>query len=787
MRLLAAEAASPLPPFEPRRIQRLAAQITPEAGAAALRSMYMPPAPPSPDLWYDDQGRLRSSRPPAPVSVDADEAASEEALFVESLRAGEASQRRRAFAADTEHSLESLFAPPGAPDVSADWEAYLDELFHGGDARDEVVSDTGWVHLGAATAPAEPEISPEERRAAREAWTRGPGSFPFEASPGVEAEEELDDGGWGPEVQQQRREMAREVNRMLQEREDRRNDGGSIWRNDPHSIPRTAALPRGGRLLAPSTSTFSPSNPPAPAPAPPGARPIRRLPRRGDGLPPLDPATLTLRGQAAYDAFLASAVEARAPRVARRVAVVPDSEEESDSAASSEGAEVRVRESPRRRTREETNAMMGAALRSKKAVALLYCGSAGSRAEAGEALPKGFAWEGEGEGARGCGALVCARALLDGVPAKVFFDAEEKREEPAASSDLPPVAGRAGDWGEEGEDGGERVGKRGWRGCKGCLTRDVGCKRCGNHLGYRLLRPCVTCSISRPAYTSYANVVTSAHAQPLVLSAGGVTGGGVVDGLLFHYRLAGVTPLPRLVGRTPREELAAEERARARSGEGAEDEGDEEGEDARERAGRANAPAIRRLREKPPREGERMRWKAIPSAQRDFQDGLVGEPGDWIDPEGETWWLENGIPKHARKRTAGGAWGDGGSRAGFSTDRLSTASTTVPSTTSSPNGGASLSRAHAIRLRVPLSGAASSALAEGGGGDGAQYDRFRADAGSFARRVRRRLADPSAAEGDAVGRLERAGYGSGFEAEEEERGGGESRERRGRRAEAVGR
>lgn len=55
-----------------------------------------------------------------------------------------------------------------------------------------------------------------------------------------------------------------------------------------------------------------------------------------------------------------------------------------------------------------------------------------------------------------------------------------------------------------------------------------------------------------------------------------------------------------------------------------------------------------------------MRWKAIPSAQRDFQDGLVGEPGDWIDPEGETWWLDNAIAKHARKRTASGAWGEGG-------------------------------------------------------------------------------------------------------------------------------
>jgi len=147
--------------------------------------------------------------------------------------------------------------------------------------------------------------------------------------------------------------------------------------------------------------------------------------------------------------------------------------------------------------------MMGAALRSKKPVALLYCGGSGA-----EGLPAGFSWAddgafastsastsasasapaststsrgaaGKGKGrarAEGCGALVCARALVDGVPGKVFED--QGREEPAASSDLPPCADKVADFGgDEGESGGERIGKRGWRGCKGCLTRDVGCKR----------------------------------------------------------------------------------------------------------------------------------------------------------------------------------------------------------------------------------------------------------------------------------------------------------------------
>ncbi|GAA6056234.1 hypothetical protein JCM3770_002100 [Rhodotorula araucariae] len=689
-----------------------------------------------PALWYDQQGRLRSATANA----------------------------------HAERSLERLFALP-EPEP-----APLDATRRALDAvRDDLVTDTGWIHLPDPIGA--PEVSPEERRAARDAFTltRAAASFPFAASPEHEgAPGAHGDDGWGVV------------------------DDASIWRNEPRSIPRFTALPRGGLLLPTSatTSTLSPTNPPAAsAPAPVSARRIRGLPRRG-GAGGGDVPTPG-REDGAYDAWLAQ-VQARP---ARRRAAVPDSDDESALGSSEDDVTVtgvraaHAGESPRRRTREETNAMMGAALRSKKGVALLYCGGSPSFETT---LPAGFAWAEEGTerapATRGCGALVCARALLDGVPAKVFTDARDAREEPAASSDLPPVAERVGDWAGAGQDDCERVGKRGWGGCKGCLTRDLGCKRCGNHLGYRLLRPCVTCSISRPSYTSYASVVNSTHIQPLVLSAGGVTGGGVVDGLLFHYRLGGVTALPRLVGRTPRDQLEAEERARARSGEGGEDGVDEdEGDDARERAGRANAPAFRRLVEKRPREGERMRWKAIPSAQRDFQDGLVGEPGDWIDPTGETWWLDNGIAKHPRKRTADGVWGDyagaisRNSRA-FNPDLLSSASTTVPPSSSDSatfglTSGATLSRAHAIRLRVPLSGARRAANGEGASGE--TYDRFRADAASFERRVRRRLADT--AGGEVVDRLERVGYGTGFEAEERQDEASIERRQTGGMRETVGR
>lgn len=129
--------------------------------------------------------------------------------------------------------------------------------------------------------------------------------------------------------------------------------------------------------------------------------------------------------------------------------------------------------------------MMGHSLRSGKGVYSLYCGGDGGEGEGGEGeVPEGFyrAQGGEGGGRKGCGALVCARALVEGVPRKVFDDGDGKkgkgREEEAVSSDLPPHGGRVGDW-DDGttEEGAERVGRRGWKGCKGCVTRDVGCKR----------------------------------------------------------------------------------------------------------------------------------------------------------------------------------------------------------------------------------------------------------------------------------------------------------------------
>lgn len=117
-------------------------------------------------------------------------------------------------------------------------------------------------------------------------------------------------------------------------------------------------------------------------------------------------------------------------------------------------------------------------------------------------LPTGFHPGAAAAGTRGCGALVCARALLDGVPNMIFRDSSSSSsnpdpepvlesesgpadmaaeaappaEERAASSDLPPRADRVADL-FEGDGVGERVGRRGWKKCRGCVTRDVACTR----------------------------------------------------------------------------------------------------------------------------------------------------------------------------------------------------------------------------------------------------------------------------------------------------------------------
>ncbi|GAA5902413.1 uncharacterized protein JCM6883_001401 [Sporobolomyces salmoneus] len=436
------------------------------------------------------------------------------------------------------------------------------------------------------------------------------------------------------------------------------------------------------------------------------------------------------------------------------------------------------------RSREETNSLSGRALRSKKGVYLLYCGGTESTSSEGESLPRGFERVDGGKEAkpRGCGALICARGLIEGIPKKVFAD-DKKEELEAFSSDLPPSTIGLADLEDEEEGLGERVGKRGWKGCKGCITRDLGCRRCGNHVGYRLLRPDVYCSIARDSSSSGSSHgpwrrLTESNRIGGGSGGGGVTGGGVVDGLLFHFRNDRTTAVRRRVGMLPQQQLQDERNELAAQSE----HGDVT--EAKEGEGKEA-----RLTEKVPKMGDEMIWKHIPPPQRDFRDGLISEPLEWLTPNQETWWLDNSIFKHSYSLN-GTRYGSRQSRLGrkrtaeemelhHSTDNLSSATTTVNNDSSRPRSGsgASLNRSRAIRLTIPLASSSS----PNSNSSVANYDRYRSDAQQYARRVRQRLDnnDLSSAvvgsEEEAAGAglgvvasLERAGYGSWFDEEEED-------------------
>lgn len=129
------------------------------------------------------------------------------------------------------------------------------------------------------------------------------------------------------------------------------------------------------------------------------------------------------------------------------------------------------------RTREETTALMGRTLRMKKGVWSVYCGGSSSGREGeegeGEELPEGFRWASEGEqedGGAGCGALVCARGLREGQMRVVPSSSSgyQGRLEEVISTDLPPSSSRVGSLGL-----GVKIKKK--RGCVGCEVREVGC------------------------------------------------------------------------------------------------------------------------------------------------------------------------------------------------------------------------------------------------------------------------------------------------------------------------
>lgn len=131
----------------------------------------------------------------------------------------------------------------------------------------------------------------------------------------------------------------------------------------------------------------------------------------------------------------------------------------------------------------------------------------------------------------------------------------------------------------------------------------------GNVLGFRVVHACDSCSRSR--------AVTA-------------------DGLLFHYRSTSVTPLPRLNLVTPPSSISLLLSDASFSPSSSSDDDDKPPEEDLSALGVSGSP---------------MRWLQLPHPQIDFEDGLVGEPAEWLDRGADSWWVEHGF---GRKAMSGG-------------------------------------------------------------------------------------------------------------------------------------
>ncbi|GAA5943406.1 uncharacterized protein JCM15063_002941 [Sporobolomyces koalae] len=466
----------------------------------------------------------------------------------------------------------------------------------------------------------------------------------------------------------------------------------SLWRHDPVPVARTTNLPRGGRTLpAPITSTTStdPRRRQLFSPPPPSSdTPRSPIPP----VPSLAEWTTDLRTQ-----FLVEPTHL----VGESFNDNDDNDDESNVSIQTRSETLTERSSlvgpnPRRHTREQSYTLQGRDRRSHHTVYLVYCGG---NTEQGQHEPDQPLEE---RSSKGCGTLICSRALLDDkLPPKMFQDSEPRGSStstlfPSLSSDLPPNSMRLGDLVNPETGLGERVGSRGFCGCRGCITRDLGCKRCGNHVGYRLLKPCVYCSIVKPRRPGVPPTTGSLRS---IGAGGGVAGGGTIDSMTFYFRLDRVSTLERKLKVPPSIDFKDETNStRVRP---VEEEQVVEGRGTRRR-------------EKSPQSGQVMLWKHIPNPQSDFEAGLISEPLDWLDPDQETWWLEHSIKNHSyslplpldRRTTAPRRTTSNPE----STDVLSSATTTVstPTTATTSTGGrqrggsSTLNRSGAIRLTIPL-------------------------------------------------------------------------------------
>ncbi|ORY56792.1 hypothetical protein BCR35DRAFT_315886 [Leucosporidium creatinivorum] len=514
-----------------------------------------------------DFGSSSSSRVEVEGGEEVEEEADQQALFVESLRAGEDSRARRRGGGRGGRRSSREQDDEWEEDHSESTEAFHRFLSEEMDRQGMLFGED------------------------RAATTAGGGE-----------EEEIEDP-WSTLIEEERQALRMEPARDEQ--------GRRLWRNTPISIPRLPGPFSSSSLLSAATSLVPNRHPHPPSP---NSNSTLNLLTDDYLLPlPLPRGYVPVPRRRAEAEAEPEETLAEGEEIDYRRRIPTDAPPQQQQQphlwypASS-------RAPPRTRTREETNALMGRALRMKKGVWVLYCGGGGSEGEGEEGLPKGFHWPGE-EGEGGCGALLCARGLRE-VPRRRFssthlsegeVEEEEGEAEPALATDLPPSSSRVVD--VHPEEGGREVRVTGGEGqggnCVGCWVKEVGCRSCGNPLGHRLLHPCPPCSSSSPSL------------RPLL------------DGMAFFFRAGSVRTRKRKVGVDVGENWEEEEE-------------EEEEEESVEQESAEEKQDGGRIEPREPRRGEGMKWRDLPSPQTEFEHHLIGEPSEWLLPNSEDneWWFE---------------------------------------------------------------------------------------------------------------------------------------------------
>ncbi|KAM0750296.1 hypothetical protein T439DRAFT_348322 [Meredithblackwellia eburnea MCA 4105] len=389
------------------------------------------------------------------------------------------------------------------------------------------------------------------------------------------------------------------------------------------------------------------------------------------------------------------------------------------------------------------------ARRANRKTQLLYCGTrteilpAGFKSAASTTTTTTSADSDETKAlyhAGGCGRLVCARAVdFDKTTVTSSSSSGGGGKDGGFLTDLPPPRNVVGDL-EGGEESGERVGKAALQRCRSCRTKTFGCLACGNVLGFRVVRACDGCSKSRRS---------------------------IVEGLLWHYRSGAVTSLPRRMLQAPQKQISLDDSDDEEEGDGDVDGNELEAVLIEEALGssKSESPEVK--------VGQRMRWMHRPRPQDDFEDGLVGEVGEWIDGDADYWWVE----KTFGNRNSRTVRPPGSRRSVISGGRRSNPLTDAPRRDTLPPRDAldavfsprtgQLSRSHAVRIPHRSSRVDRDEPEASNGSSSSNSRRLRSSL-SPERRVRQRLdADEvdSADDGEQQRReriLQDVGYGRAF-------------------------